>query len=155
LVFHPFLWENGVLRDLGTLGGDNGTPLWINDAGEVVGEADLPGSVVHHGFLWRKGVMTDLGTFGSTSFATTINSKGQIVGRSRIGAITNPLQHAFLWENGGPMIDLNTLIPANSPLLLIDAEYINDHGEIAGSGLDVDGNVHAFLLIPCGRGTEG
>ena len=158
LAFHPFLWDHGVLTDLGTLGGNNGEALWVNDAGEVIGQADLPGSVVHHGFLWRNGIMTDLGTLGpspTTSFAEGINSKGQIVGRSRIGAITNPLQHAFLWEHGGPMIDLNMLIPANSSLLLVDATYINERGEIAGHGLTTSGENHAFLLIPCGEGIEG
>jgi probable HAF family extracellular repeat protein len=99
--------------------------------------------------------MTDLGTLGSTSFAEGINSKGQIVGRSRIGSPTSVLAHAFLWEHGGPMIDLNTLIPANSPLLLLDAAYINDRGEISGHGLTPSGDNHAFLLIPCGEGNDG
>jgi probable HAF family extracellular repeat protein len=139
-----------VLTDLGTLGGDNGQALWLNDAGEVIGQADLPGSLVHHGFLWRNGVMTDLGTLGSTSFAEEINSHGQVVGRSRTGDPTNPIQHAFLWEDGGPMIDLNALIPANSSLLLLDAAYINDRGEIAGHGLTPNGENHAFLLVPDG-----
>jgi probable HAF family extracellular repeat protein len=99
--------------------------------------------------------MTDLGTLGSTSFAEGINSKGQVVGRSRIGSPTSVLSHAFLWEHGGPMIDLNTLIPANSPLLLLDAAYINDRGEISGHGLTPSGDNHVFLLIPCGEGTGG
>jgi len=47
------------------------------------------------------------------------------------------------------MIDLNTLIPNNSSLLLLDASYINDRGEIAGHGLTLNGENHAFLLIPC------
>jgi probable HAF family extracellular repeat protein len=154
-----------VLTDLGTLGGDNSFPLWINDAGEIVGEADLPGSEVthlHHAFLWRNGVISDLGTLGSTSHAEGINSKGQVVGRSRLGDPTTTLQHAFLWENGGPMIDLNTLIPANSSLELRDALYINDRGEIAGAGAPPDcenvGNPgppepcgHAYVLIPVGQ----
>ena len=148
-TYHPFLWDRGVLTDLGTLGGNNGQALWLNDAGEVIGQADLPGSVVHHGFLWRNGVMTDLGTLGSTSFAEAINSYGQVVGRSRLSSPTSVLQHAFLWEDGGPMIDLNTLISNNSSLLLLDASYINDRGEIAGHGLTLDGENHAFLLIPC------
>jgi probable HAF family extracellular repeat protein len=157
-IFHPFFWDRGTLTDLGTLGGDNGEALWLNDAGEVIGWADLPGAnvnLLHHGFLWRNGVMTDLGTLGSTSFAEGINSKGQVVGRSRIGAPTTPLAHAFLWEHGGPMLDLNTVIPANSPLLLLDAAYINDRGEIAGHGVTPNGENHAFLLIPCGEGTDG
>jgi probable HAF family extracellular repeat protein len=159
LTFHPFLWDkrdNPALTDLGTLGGDNGVATSINDAGEVVGEADLPGSLAHHGFLWRNGVMTDLGALGSNSFAEGINSSRQVVGRSRIGPATNLIQHAFLWEDGGPMIDLNTLVPTNSDLLLNDAVQINDRGEIAGMGLppgcqsEFDICAHAFLLIPSG-----
>jgi probable HAF family extracellular repeat protein len=156
---HPFVWENGVMTDLGTLGGVNAFPVWINDAGEIVGEADLPGSAVthlHHAFLWKNGVMKDLGTLGSTSHAEAVNSKGQVVGRSRLGDPSTVLQHAFLSEDGGAMADLNTLIPANSTLQLIDAVNINERGEILGIGLPpgvqaVEGDVggHLFLLIPC------
>src|SRR5439155_19915593 len=34
LISRPFLWDHGVITDLGTLGGDNGEALAINDAGE-------------------------------------------------------------------------------------------------------------------------
>jgi probable HAF family extracellular repeat protein len=155
-IGHAFLWEHGVIRDLGTLGGDNSQMTWINNPGDVVGEADLPSNNPdqHHAFLWRNGTMIDLGTLGSTSHATAVNSRGQVVGRSRIGAPNTGLQHAFLWENGGPMVDLNTLIGPNSPLELYGAENINERGEIAGRGLppgcdDKDACGHAFLLIPC------
>jgi probable HAF family extracellular repeat protein len=149
LVTHPFLWDRGVLTDLGTLGGDNGFPIWINDAGEIVGEADLPGSsisLLHHAFLWRNGVMTDLGTLGSTNHAEAINSRRQVVGRSRLGFPTSILQHAFLWEDGGPMIDLNTLIPANSSLQLTDAVNINERGEILCQGLPAGVQITALLF---------
>jgi probable HAF family extracellular repeat protein len=154
VTFHPFLWDRGVLRDLGTLGGDNGQASWVNEAGDVVGEADLPGSQVHDAFLWKGGVMIDLGNLGLTSFAFAINSGGQVVGHSRINDGTF---RAFLWENSGPMIDLNTLIPSDSSLLLTDAVNINDQGEISGAGVpagcqpgDVETCGHAFLLIPDG-----
>jgi hypothetical protein len=54
----------------------------------------------------------------------------------------------FLWENGS-MADLNSLIPPNSPLKLVYAFAINHRGEIPGNGIDANGNVRAFLLIPC------
>ena len=162
---HPFVWERGVMTDVGTLGGDTGFFSWINDAGAAIGTADLPGpsgSQSHHAFLWRNGVKTDLGSLGGSSHAEGINSQGQIVGRYRIGGLENPRQHAFLWENGGPMVDLNTLIPGNSSLELEEGGNINGRGEIAGRGFppgcdDIDACGHAFLLIPCagGQSCEG
>jgi probable HAF family extracellular repeat protein len=149
---HPFLWDRGRLIDLGTFGGSNGDASWMNDAGEVVGVADFPGDLLHDAFLWKNGVMVDLGNLGKTSTAFSINSNGQVVGASRVkpGDI-----RAFLWEDGGPMIDLNTLIPADSSLQLVRALSINDRGEIAGIGVppgvpaqDEETNGHAFLLIP-------
>ena len=35
----PFLWQNGVMKDLGTLGGAFGLTSWMNSRGEVVGAA--------------------------------------------------------------------------------------------------------------------
>jgi probable HAF family extracellular repeat protein len=57
--------------------------------------------------------------------------------------------HAFLWENGGPMVDLNTLIPPNSALELFIGSSINDRGEITGQALLANGDEHVFVLIPC------
>ena len=102
--------------------------------------------------------MTDLGTLGGNSCAAAINSKGQIVGSSDVQ--TSTFTHAFLWEHGGPMIDLNTLIPASSSLQLITAFNINDRGEIVGWGVPADvQDPHfggrLFLLLPCGSDEEG
>ena len=158
---HPFLWERGTLTDLGTFGGGNGLATGLNEAGEVVGVADLPGGLLpsgpHNAFLWKNGVMTDLGNLGTTSFAHSINSKGQVVGASRVSRVPSQVS-AFLWEKGGPMIDLNTLVPANSSLHLAYAKRINDRGEISGTGVppgvsvdDIDTLGHVFLLIPVGE----
>jgi probable HAF family extracellular repeat protein len=155
LTFHPFLWEKGVLRDLGTLGGDNGTAVWINDRGDVVGEADISGNQASHAFLWRKGVMTDLGTLDGNSRAKAVNSRTQVVGHYFItGRAEPPFRHPFLWEEGGPMVDLNDLIPSGSSLELVDALDINERGEIMGVGVPdrcfPDFCGHTYLLVPCG-----
>jgi probable HAF family extracellular repeat protein len=147
--FHAFLWDRGVLKDLGALGGDNSSSRWINDAGEVVGRAEIqPGSHMRHGFLWKNGVMTDLGTLPGDTCATAyaINSNEQIVGDSVICGGTN---RGFLWENGGPMVDLQTLVLQGADLTISETNYINDAGEISGFGMNSSGVMHALLLIPC------
>jgi probable HAF family extracellular repeat protein len=161
---HAFLWDkkgSPQLRDLGTLGGDNASGEWLNDAGEVVGYADVPNppgctglTCVHHGFLWKNGKMTDLGTLGSDpcSRALSINSSGQIVGLTIAVCGGNPT-HGFLWENGGPAVDLNTLV-TGADMTLTTPVYINDSGEIVGNGVLPNGNTHAFVLVPC-DGNDG
>jgi probable HAF family extracellular repeat protein len=154
-MIHPFLWSRGALHDLGTLGGTNGTALWINDEGDVVGATDTPGDQVSHAFLWRNGMMRDLGTLATDACSTAfgINSRGQVVGSSDMCPQSpSPSPRAFLWEDGR-MIDLNTFVPPGS-LQLTFALNINDHGEIAGSGVLANGDVHAFLLIPCEEHTR-
>jgi hypothetical protein len=47
------------------------------------------------------------------------------------------------------MMDLNALIPANSPLYLTFAFVINDAGEIAGQAMEKsNGVIHAFVATP-------
>ena len=101
--------------------------------------------------------MTDLGNLGITSAAHRINAKSQVVAGSRV-SFQGTQVNAFLWENGGPMVDLNNLVPADSTLHLVFADYINERGEIAGRGLppgvpyeDIQTRGHAFLLIPVGE----
>ena len=159
-IFHPFLWDRGILKDLGTLGGDNGAAVWLTDTSEVVGEADLPSSAGQDAFLWRDGAMTDLGNLGGDSVAFMMNSRGQIVGRSRLhrtpsicpGETTECIRHAFLWENG-KMLDLNALVP-RSTMVLYEADNINDQGEIVAWALpagcdDRDLCGQLVLLVPC------
>src|SRR5450755_1032141 len=58
-TFDPFVWENGKLIDLGTLGGTCGFGSTINNRGQVVGQSDLAGDVYFHPFLWDRGKLTD------------------------------------------------------------------------------------------------
>jgi probable HAF family extracellular repeat protein len=155
---HPFLWDQGSLIDLftSTIGGNPQLVFAINDAGEIVGAAAFP-NAPFDALLWRKGVATDLGHLDDcSSLAFGINSHGQVVGGTFSCADgTQTHTRAFLWENGS-MVDLNTLIPHNSGFRMVEAEAINDRGEIAGNGVppgvapgDVNTLGHAFLLIPC------
>jgi probable HAF family extracellular repeat protein len=50
---HAFLWENGVITDLGTLGGANSQALGINDRGQIVGSS-LTATGETHATLWSR-----------------------------------------------------------------------------------------------------
>ena len=147
---HAFVWDKKEgLQDLGTLKGYSyfSHANWINDAGEIVGDSDS--HTAQRAFLWKNGVMTDLGTVANDacSAAVSINSRGQIVGLG--SADCNHEDHAFLWENGGPIVDLATLVMPGSAVTLIEAIFINDRGEIAARGKLVNGDEHAIVLFPC------
>ena len=148
---HALLWESGQVVDLGNLGGtghgDGIMALNLNNHGQVIGSSDLQGDASFHAFLWtRETGMQDLGTVQGDvdSAAIGINDNGQIVGVS-LDASFNP--RAFL-RQGQELIDLNTLVPAGSPLYLFTACSINTAGEIIGIAIDSSGNFHGYLAVP-------
>jgi probable HAF family extracellular repeat protein len=147
-VAHAVLWQNGNITNLGSLGGTmNNDPIAINNLGQITGGSDLSGDLVQHAFLWQKGVMQDLGTLpgDSFSFGDSINNLGQVVGYS---CDVSYNCRAVLWENG-TAVDLNTLIPSSSSLVLNYAATIDDLGIIAGYAVDQSTNsTPAFVLIP-------
>ncbi|MHB8638001.1 MAG: hypothetical protein ACYC96_16200 [Fimbriimonadaceae bacterium] len=123
--------------------------LAINDRGEVVGFWQTAAGDFR-GILWRGGHPIDLGNIGSdiNGEALSINSHGAIVGFSSptFGVVNVTTSHAWLWSNGS-LVDLQTLIAANSGWLLQQAETINDEGEITGIGLH-NGQIRGYLLEP-------
>ena len=164
--YHTFLWDGENLSDLGTLpGGNYSFARGINDAGEITGLSTLPpGDLLNHGFLWRNGVMTDLGTLNGDpcSDSLSVNSNGQVVGASQsVAGGCAEWTTAFLWENGGPMADLNSLVTSASGAYLNVGIWTNSRGEIVAGGIPpgcggLDENCgHSYLLIPCDENHPG
>jgi probable HAF family extracellular repeat protein len=135
--YHAFLWQQGVMTDLGPLPGFGDTTcigaFGINSQVQVVGQAiqNFCAGPEAHAFLWEDGEMIDLNQFvppgsGWSSAATWINDHEQIVGLSQNGVIDPligfPEEHAVLWQDG-QMIDLGTLGGNQSA-----AGAINNHG---------------------------
>lgn len=155
---HAFLWEHGRMQDLGTLGGTYSLAAWLTGSGVIVGGASTANDEFFHAAIWKHGEVRDLGTLPGydCSFATGRNSRKQVLGQS-FDCVT-ALQHATLWEDGEPPIDLNSLVSPDSELVLVEGVNINDRGVILGIGVprgipptgeEEDLAGHLFLLIPC------
>jgi probable HAF family extracellular repeat protein len=122
--------------------------------GVLISEPSLA-FTVGHGFIYNSSTkaMTDLGTLGGAfSAALAINDSGEIVGTS---LTSGGDYHAFV-DTGTTMVDLNSLLAADSGWTLISADGVNSNGDIIGMG-EFNGNFEGFLLTPGGTisGTGG
>jgi probable HAF family extracellular repeat protein len=126
LVTRAFLYTNGQMQDLGTIGGSAANANGINPEGQVVGASFVTGDTADHAVLWDGGQPTDLGTLGGTnSQAFAINSEGeQIVGSS--DTVTGATD-AVLWDSEDGLLDLGTLGGLSA-----QANAINDSGTVVG-----------------------
>jgi len=157
-----FAWRRGVMRELPTLGGNNGFATGANNRDEVVGWAEntvhdptcVPPQVLQfRAVVWTLGGdrprELPLIPGDTSSAATAINDQGQVVGISGIcdqavGRFT--AAHAVLWERG-KVTDIGNLGANawNTPMA------INQQGDVAGFA-DTPGDdpnqanfLHAFL----------
>jgi probable HAF family extracellular repeat protein len=73
-------YKDGALLDLGTLGGAESLAMDINEAGEIIGKAQLD-TGFYRAFVYRAGQMYNLGALGrEDSEAISINDVGQLTG---------------------------------------------------------------------------
>lgn len=149
-----FLWEKGVMRDLGDLGGPDSFAIFVNERGNIAGvsytstipdpsETDCGQNVPPQDpFLWESGKMVDIGTLGGIcGFVNGLNNSGQVIGWSDL--IGDTIAHPFLWDpNASPHLqDLGTL--GGSKGL---ATALNDAGDVAGGATTQDDQeFHAFF----------
>jgi probable HAF family extracellular repeat protein len=136
----PFLWDDGNMIDLGTLGGTAGWPWGLNNKGQVTGQSNLADDVHFHAFLWTRGRLKDLGTLGGdNSSARWINDAGEVVGRADLYPDLNT-RHGFLWKNGA-MTDLGVV--GSDPCST--AYAINSSEQIVGVSSPCGQSGHGFL----------
>jgi probable HAF family extracellular repeat protein len=158
-VFHAFLWDNGVMRDLGVLRPNPCQNIpghtdcsWaeatgISADGVVVGTSGADS--LYRAFIWENGEMRDLGVFpGHYTQALTINDRGQVLG---IVGHTYGRDTTFFWDDGHVQI----IVPnAQRP-----SPVLGPNGEVIGAMIVAGDSVaHAFFwqggqLTDLGRGT--
>jgi len=165
LICLPFVWQNGVMTSLPTLGGNNGEAGLINNRGEIAGNAENattdstcppggPQVLQEKPVIWKNGEIKELPTVPGDPDGWTfgINDNGQVVGASGICSTLNPdtgvyilSRHALLWDKGkaldlGNLGGKGTFGPGNI------AGEVNNQGQVVGtSDLKGDERYHAYV----------
>jgi probable HAF family extracellular repeat protein len=163
-----FLWQNGIMKNLPTLGGDNGFATSVNNHNQVVGWAETsykdptcnaPQVLQFKGYIYdvASEKISALPSYPGDpdSTADFINDKGQIVGIS--GLCANAVggaraRHAVLWQSAtSAPIDMGNIggHAWNTPTA------INNKGQAVGfgnpsGGEDAPFNAMAFYWTESG-----
>ena len=141
----PFLWRDGHIMGLPTLGGNNGQAAAINNREQIVGISETtapdpgcppskqPGTTVLP-VMWERGEVRALPTLPGEpdGFVQGLNDRGQAVGAT--GTCTSFAIHAVLWENDHAF-QLADLGHTGS-----NAYAINNHGQAVGYVSTTDGS---------------
>jgi probable HAF family extracellular repeat protein len=153
-----FVWQNGVMRPLPTLGGNNALGFGVaNDQGQLAGTAEnahrdptcqAPQVLDWEAVVWgpQYGAIHELPPYHGDRIgaAAAINDHGQVVGGSgpcEYPSVVGVINHALLWQ-GGKTINLGSLGGNHNNL----ATAINNSGQVIGfSDLSGDTTFHAFL----------
>lgn len=148
-----FLWQDGRMRPLSTLGGFNSTASAINNSGVIAGNAETATTdstcppydpalgqyqvLQDKPVLWTNGHIEELPTYGGDpdGYAIAINDHGQAAGGSGTCSANDPIiglyfspVHALLWDHG-TVINLGSLGGAFGN----QAHGMNNRGQVVGA----------------------
>jgi probable HAF family extracellular repeat protein len=147
-VGRGYLLENGIVTDIGDLGGPfPGTEVHaIGEDGSIVG-ASTASTSFPHAIVWQNGVVTDLHDFaqmpGRVSHAYDVNSRGVVCGSGDFVADFLDFEEAVVFDHG-TIVRLGTLA-GSQPWAQAFAFGINDLGHVVGATNLPNGEPRAFI----------
>ncbi len=131
---------DGVVTELGTLGGASSAAYGLSDDGRVVGAAQLDTGDWHAFVRTPEGLLTDLGTLGgAASAARALDGAGAVIGWAEDGTGT---RRATRWQEGLAQDLLGGAAPTGS------AAWAASGAVIVGEYFDDIGDTRAFAYRP-------
>ncbi|MGM9488835.1 hypothetical protein [Ideonella sp. YS5] len=107
--YHAVLWQDGVMIDLGTLGGTDSEAFGINDRGQIVGQSSVVDHQMSRAFIHDEGRMWSLtervskgGEGWTLQTARAINSRGQITGMGTQNGVRRPFLLTPITRSASP-----------------------------------------------------
>jgi probable HAF family extracellular repeat protein len=150
--FQAVVWENGQIRKLPPLPGDEvALAVRNNENGLVVGTSGLCSNTYYagtgagpHAVVWDNGVPTYLGDFGdhTQGFAAAVNDRGEVFGAA---SYPGGSLHAFRWTRASGMQDIGLMStdPSDAQNTPFQA---NDKGQLVGASCDAPfGNCRGYI----------
>lgn len=139
---HAWVYRNGTITDLGTLGSTYSWGFSINDATTIVGYSSVH-VLLLQAYRWSNGTMSaeDPGGY-NYSRANAVNQLGDVVGI--LNGFFDPVIQTTLRGYatiGGTTTVLDTFGGNESR-----GHDINDHGQVTGIARDIDGRIRGFLF---------
>ena len=133
-----FVYEAGMLRELGTLGGNMSVARAINASGEIVGQASnemgQPTAFIHRGSMQAL-------PGPSYSSAVAISASGKVVGSGE-GV------YGYVVSDGEVTRLADLPAVAEKGWRKLEPTAMNDRGWIVGTAENAAGDLRAFLLLP-------
>ena len=148
--FRSYLYSNGSVVEVGDLGGHISAPNSINDNGDVVGQAYVPGGGSYwRAWLYTNGSSTNIpANFVTEAVAIGVSNSKLVAGTALVMDFANNDfgMRAFVSSSGGPMKFLGCIEenPCAYPHASF-AEVMNSSGQVAGKANTPNGEIHAFL----------
>ncbi|MEU7796949.1 hypothetical protein AB0B11_26330 [Micromonospora tulbaghiae] len=136
-VNQAFVWRDGVLRSLGTLGGPTSDATGINDLGQVVGTSwTADGRFA--AFFWDGTTMHRLATGAESPTAQAVNDSGLVIGTD------GTTSRAMIWPS--PTAE-SQLLPMPDGAVSSIAINVNDPGLIVGLAYFTSPSWHSRAVV--------
>lgn len=145
-----FVWQDGVMSDIGDLGGANVTATAIStDGSTIIGQSghDNPEvSTSPQAFYWRDGVMQEVGYLptddpdGAYTVAKAVSGDGGVIVGTTRGEVGGHAM-AFRWTEDGGIVALGTLGGTSSRA----TDVSEDGTTIVGLADNAEGQSRAFI----------